>query len=141
MVIVLGQSYNISLTSDLETTATWYLDNRNIFWLKYWSKYSPSHEDIRILPAEFHHWRRQQRGTCFHASHRSEYLQHLKEEYASFTLTSAYNSSNLPEISIPLGKFVMFSQPILLTYCPSSVNTTTLWPWQLNRIRNRTLHS
>ena len=37
---------------------------------------------------------------------------------------------HLPEISIPLGKLVMFSQPILRTNCPSSVNTTTLWPWK-----------
>ena len=49
-------------------------------------------------------------------------------------LYQVHLTSNLPEISIPLGKFVMFSHPILLTYCPSSVNTTTLWPWQSNKI-------
>ena len=34
-----------------------------------------------------------------------------------------------PDMSIPFGKFVIFSHPILLRNCPSSVKTTTLWPY------------
>ena len=42
--------------------------------------------------------------------------------------TMVRNVSSVPDISIPLGKLVMFSPPILRTNWPSSENTTTLWP-------------
>ena len=36
------------------------------------------------------------------------------------------SSKQAPDMSIPFGKFVIFSHPILLRNCPSSVKTTTL---------------